>query len=344
MNATDASPAAPPIPAPARPSPAQRVKLAAFVLLGAAALTPWVSAPVALLAGLAFSLLLGNPAPARTKQVSTWMLQGSVVGLGAGMNLAVVARVGSSGIVQTLVALSVTLSLSLLLARLFKTERTTSLLIGVGTAICGGSAIAAVAPAIGAKSHQTSVALMVVFGLNAVALFLFPWVGHLLALPPESFGLWSALAIHDTSSVVGASMLFGKVALAVGTTVKLARALWIIPLTFVLARTWKVEHDPAQGPRQQAKRPWFILGFVTLAALVTWVPALADGGKLVAEGARHVLVATLFLIGAGVSREALRVVGARPLFLGVSLWAVVASLTLGAIHLGWLAVPAGVTP
>jgi len=346
MTTTDATPAAAPLTpaAPARATPAQVARLIAFVALALAALTPWASAPIALLVGLGFSLVFGNPAPARTKQASTWMLQLSVVGLGAGTNLGVVARAGSSGILQTLVALSLTLSLSLLLAKAFKTERTTSLLIGVGTAICGGSAIAAVAPAIGAKSHQTSVALMVVFGLNAVALFLFPWVGHLLNMSPESFGLWSALAIHDTSSVVGASMQFGKLALAVGTTVKLARALWIIPLTFVLARVWKVEHDPKAGPAQKPKKPWFILGFVGLAALVTWVPALTDAGKLVAEGARHVLVATLFLIGAGVSRQALKVVGARPLIMGVTLWAVVGSLTLGAIHLGWLAAPAGLTP
>lgn len=312
------------------------VRKAAFVLLALASLTPWVTAPVALVAGIVFALVFGNPFTAQSKQWQTWMLQLSVVGLGAAMNLAVVARVGASGIGQTLLGLTVTLGLSLLLAKLLSTERTTSLLIGVGTAICGGSAIAAVAPAIGAKSHQSSVSLAVVFLLNAAALLVFPRVGAWAHLGPEQFGLWSALAIHDTSSVVGASMLFGPASLAVGTTVKLARALWIIPLTLVLARFWK--HEQAT-PGAKAKRPWFILGFVAVAALVTWVPALKTPGEWVAQGARHVLVATLFLVGAGVSRDALKQVGVRPLVLGVVLWAVVASATLAAIYFGILQVP-----
>jgi uncharacterized integral membrane protein (TIGR00698 family) len=238
---------------------------------------------------------------------------------------------------MTLVGLTVTIVLALAMSRAMKTERTTSLLIGVGTAICGGSAIAAVAPAIGAKSHQASVSLAVVFLLNAAALLVFPAVGHQLHLAPEQFGLWSALAIHDTSSVVGASTLFGPVALAVGTTVKLARALWIIPLTLVLARVWKHEQT---GPSGTAKRPWFILGFVAVAAFVTFVPGMKDVGQHVAAGAKHVLVLTLFLVGAGVSRDAMKQVGARPLVLGVLLWLVVASATLAAILFGVLEVPA----
>ncbi|MEW5742761.1 MAG: putative sulfate exporter family transporter [Myxococcota bacterium] len=311
-------------------------KKALFLALALVALTPWVTAPLALVAGIVFSLAWGNPFAAQTKQWQTWLLQASVVGLGAGMNLGVVARVGARGVGVTLVGLTVTILLALALARAMKTERTTSLLIGVGTAICGGSAIAAVAPAIGAKSHQASVSLAVVFLLNAAALLVFPAVGHQVHLGPEQFGLWSALAIHDTSSVVGASTLFGPVALAVGTTVKLARALWIIPLTLLLARVWKHEATQAGG---KPKRPWFILGFVGVAALVTYVPFLEAPGKWVAEGARHVLVLTLFLVGAGVSRDALKQVGARPLVLGVLLWVLVASATLAAILLGWLEVP-----
>jgi len=315
---------------------ADRAKKAAFLALAVASLAPVVTAPMALLAGIAFSLLWGNPFPAQTKQWQTWLLQASVVGLGAGMDLLVVARVGGRGVGMTLVGLSLTLGASLVLAKLMKTERTTSLLIGVGTAICGGSAIAAVAPAIGAKSHQASVSLAVVFLLNAAALLVFPRVGTWTHLSPEQFGLWSALAIHDTSSVVGASMLFGPVALAVGTTVKLARALWIIPLALVLARFWK--HEAAQ-PGAKAKRPWFILGFVAVAALFTFVPGAKDAGQVVAAGARHVLVLTLFLVGAGVSREALKQVGARPLVLGVVLWVLVASATLAALVFGVLEVP-----
>ncbi len=315
-----------------------RWRQALFVVLALASLTPWASAPLALLAGIAFALVLGNPFPAQAKRWATWMLQLSVVGLGAGMNLAVVARVGLSGVGQTLVGLTVTLLLSLLLARLLRTERTTSLLIGVGTAICGGSAIAAVGPAVGAKSHQLSVSLAVVFLLNAAALLVFPRIGHAVGLAPDAFGLWSALAIHDTSSVVGASLQFGPQSLEVGTTVKLARALWIIPLAFLLARVWRRDDDKAGAVA--GKKPWFILGFVGVAALVTWVPALKEPGQWAAQGARHVLVTTLFLIGAGVSRDALRQVGVRPLVLGVVLWAVVASATLGAILAGILRVPA----
>lgn len=309
---------------------------ASFVALFAAALTPWVSAPVALLAGVAFALVVGNPYPEITKRWQPRLLQASVVGLGGAMNLGVVARVGLSGLGQTLIALTLTLTFALLLAKALKTEPTTSLLVGVGTAICGGSAIAAVAPAIGAKSHQSSVALAVVFLLNAAALVVFPQVGHALELRPAQFGLWSALAIHDTSSVVGAGLQFGGgEALAVGTTVKLARALWILPLTLVLARVWTAAEPSAAKP----KRPYFIAGFVAVAALVTWIPALAPIGQGVAVAARQVLVATLFLVGAGVTREALRAVGVRPLILGVVLWAVVSVTTLLAIRAGVLVAP-----
>lgn len=307
-----------------------------FFALALASFTPWITAPMALVAGVIFAVTWGNPYPAQTKKLQTWMLQGSVVGLAAAMNLSVVLRVGASGVGQTLLGLVVTLSLALLLARALRTEPTTSLLIGVGTAICGGSAIAAAGPAIGAKSHQTSVALAVVFLLNALALVIFPPLGRLGGLTAEQFGLWSALAIHDTSSVVGASMQFGEASLAVGTTVKLARALWIIPLTLVLARFWRRE-SPASG--EKPKRPWFILGFLAVAALVTWVPVLKTPGQWVAIAARQVLVATLFLVGAGVSREALRQVGVRPVILGVVLWIIVASATFAGISAGWLAVP-----
>lgn len=308
-----------------------------FVALALLSLTPWVSAPIALVSGVIFAVTWGNPFPTQSKKLQTWMLQGSVVGLAAAMNLSVVLRVGAAGVGQTLLGLTITLGLALLLSRVLKTEPTTSLLIGVGTAICGGSAIAAVAPAIGAKSHQSSVALAVVFLLNAAALVVFPAVGHLSSLSPQQFGLWSALAIHDTSSVVGAAMQFGPESLAVGTTVKLARALWIIPLTLVLARFWKKE-TPAAG--EKPKRPWFILGFLVVAALVTWVPALQPAGKIVAVVARQVLVATLFLVGAGVSREALRQVGIKPIILGVVLWVIVASATFAGVNSGLLSVPA----
>lgn len=304
------------------------VRKVAFVALSVLALTPWATAPIALVVGIAFALLFTNPFPAQTKTAQTYLLQGSVVGLGAAMNLETVLKVGASGALQTALGLTLTLGFAFALTKLLKTEATTSLLIGVGTAICGGSAIAAVAPAVGAKSEQTSVALAVVFLLNGVALLIFPPIGHAVGLTEDQFGLWAALAIHDTSSVVGASMQYGERALEVGTTVKLARALWIIPLTLVLARVWK--HEQKAGGAKP-KRPWFILGFVAMAGLVTWVPALQPLGKPVAAVARQVLVLTLFLVGAGVSREALRTVGVRPIVLGVTLWLVVGAVTLLAI-------------
>lgn len=315
--------------------PSLMVKKGLFLLLALASLTPWVSAPAALVAGVAFALILGNPFASQTKAAQTWLLQASVVGLGAAMNLAVVLRVGGAGLLQTVVSIALTLGLTWLLARWLKTEPTTSLLIGVGTAICGGSAIAAAAPVVGAKPHQTSVALAVVFLLNALALLVFPPVGHWVELSPRMFGLWSALAIHDTSSVVGASLQYGEDALALATTVKLARALWIIPLTLLLARVWPRSQPSGTSP----KRPWFILGFVAVAALVTWVPALAPVGKNVAALARQVLVLTLFLVGAGVSRDALKQVGWRPIALGVVLWLVAAGVALAAIASGLLPVP-----
>ncbi len=307
------------------------IRRVVFFVLAGAALLPFVPTWAALLAGLVFGLTLENPYPAQTKQAQTWLLQASVVGLGAAMNLAVVLKVGLTGLGQTLVAITATLAVSVALSKVLRTERITSLLIGVGTAICGGSAIAAVAPAIGAKSHQTSVALAVVFLLNALALVVFPPIGHALSMEPAAFGLWSALAIHDTSSVVGASMQYGEVALQVGTTVKLTRALWIVPLTLVLARFVKSE-DGAKS----TKKPWFILGFLAVAALVTWVPALAEPGLVVARVARQVLVLTLFLIGTSVTRSALKSVGVRPLVLGVVLWLLVSVTTLWLITTGLL--------
>ncbi len=288
-----------------------------------------LAAPLALVAGVTLALTVGNRWPKQTKTLQTYLLQGSVVGLGFGLNLSVLAKVGVAGLGQTLVGLGGALGLTWVLARALKTDAITSLLIGVGTAICGGSAIAAVAPAVGAKSHQTSVALGVVFLLNGVALLLFPAVGHALSLSPTDFGLWSALAIHDTSSVVGAAMQFGPEALAVGTTVKLARALWILPVAALAAKL--VKHEGGAAKRSY---PWFILLFVGAAALVTVAPALAPTGKLLASWAKVGLVASLFFVGLGVSRDALRQVGARPAALAVVLWLLVGGLTLVAILTG----------
>lgn len=304
-------------------------------LAAALCLMPWVSAGVALLLGIAVALAFGNPFLERTRGWTQRLLAWSVMGLGAGMNLGVVARVGAHGIGYTMIGIGTTLVLGIFLGRVLGTERDASLLITAGTAICGGSAIAAVAPTIGARPQPISVALGTVFLLNAAALFLFPWVGHHFQLTETQFGLWSALAIHDTSSVVAATLQYGVHALEVGTTVKLARALWIVPLTLglgALARRSGAIHPSGTKP----KRPWFILGFVAMAAMVTWIPSLRPAGQVVASIAKQLLTVTLFLIGSNLTRATLRSVGAAPLLQGLLLWAIVAGTTLGAVLAGWI--------
>lgn len=304
-----------------------------FVLLALGTLTPWIPAEAALVMGVVFSLTVGNPFREQTGKWTPKLLQISIVGLGATMNLSQVGRAGVEGLLYTIVGISFTMGLGYLLGKLFKTERVTSLLLSAGTAICGGSAIAAVASTIRARNDIVSVALATVFLLNASALLLFPGIGHYFQLDQRQFGLWSALAIHDTSSVVGASLSYGKEALAVATTVKLARALWIIPLTLAVGVIYRRQVGEASG---KAKRPWFILGFVVVAAVVTLAPSLRVPGEYVAAGARRMLVLTLFLIGAGLTRATLKKVGLKPFAQGVLLWAIVASGTLAAIRLGFI--------
>jgi uncharacterized integral membrane protein (TIGR00698 family) len=295
-------------------------------------LTPWLSSGTALLLGVALALAVGNPYLTLTKRYTTLLLQIAVVGLGAGMNLIVVGKVGAQGIVGIFLALI----LGTAIGRLFRVGENTSILISVGTAICGGSAIAAVSPVLRAKSNEVSVALGTVFLLNAVALLIFPPIGHHFTLSETQFGLWCALAIHDTSSVVGASLQYGAHAMEVATTVKLARALWIVPVAFAigLLRSKKDTNSHAAG---KAKRPWFILGFLLAAALVTYVPALGPIGHEVEWAAKKIMVLTLFLIGASLTRDTLRAVGIRPFFQGLLLWILMAAGSLGAILGGWVA-------
>ncbi|MET0402283.1 MAG: putative sulfate exporter family transporter [Cystobacter sp.] len=318
-------------PCPA-PPPRRRHWSAGHLLipLGAAlSLLPFVSTGVALVAGMLVALTAGNPYVEFTRPATPTLLALSVVGLGAGMDLRVVAAVGAHGIFYTVAGIGTCLLLGALLTRALGVPRDTGLLIGIGTAICGGSAIAAVVPVLRPKEHEVSVALGTVFLLNAVALFVFPAVGHAVGLDAHQFGLWSALAIHDTSSVVGAAMRYGPQALEVATPVKLARALWIVPLTMMVG-AWRRRAGDAT-PHAKARRPWFILGFIAAAALVTWVPVLQPMGQRVATVSRQALVLTLFLIGANLTRSALQAVGARPLALGLCLWACMASVSLGAI-------------
>jgi uncharacterized integral membrane protein (TIGR00698 family) len=301
-------------------------------LVGAACLLPVASSGLGLLAGLALALTVGNPYVAWTRKATPRLLTLAVVGLGAGMDLRVVAEVGAHGVVYTVVGIATCLGLGALLTRALGVERDVGLLISVGTAICGGSAIAAVAPVLGARDQEVSVALGTIFLLNAVALFLFPAVGHALALTEDQFGMWCALAIHDTSSVAGAAVAYGGRAVEVATTLKLARALWIIPVAVAVGAWRRRAGGPARAGA--AKKPWFIVGFLVAAALVTFMPGLAPLGQLVARASKQALVLTLFLIGANLSREAVWAVGVRPLAQGVLLWVAMASLSLGAIASG----------
>jgi uncharacterized integral membrane protein (TIGR00698 family) len=305
------------------------MKRSAWLAIAALTLAPGVPAAAALVGGILFALLLGNPWLERTRAWTTPLLQLSVVGLGFGMNLDQVLRAGAHGIGVTAAGISATLALGWALGRALRTERDVSLLVSSGTAICGGSAIAAVASAIDAPAAPTAVALATVFLLNAAALVLFPPIGHYFGLSQSQFGLWAALAIHDTSSVVGASMQYGREALELATTVKLARALWIVPLAFGVG--WA-----RGGARKKAKRPWFILGFVLAAAAASWIPGARVPGEWLAAGARHALVLTLFLIGSGLTPPTLRQVGARPLVQGLLLWLAVAGGSLWAIAVGAL--------
>jgi uncharacterized integral membrane protein (TIGR00698 family) len=297
-------------------------------------LFPLVSSGLALLLGVLFSLALGNPNLPTTSKLSSKFLGYAIIGLGAGMNLELVSQVGLAGIGYTVIGIISTLTIGLFLGRALNTPKATSLLLSVGTAICGGSAIAATAPVIKARPHEVSISLGIVFLLNALALFIFPSIGHYFNLSETQFGLWSALAIHDTSSVVGATMQYGPQALKIGTTVKLARAIWIIPVAAMIAIL--IKEKESTGPKLKAKKPWFILGFILTAAVVTWVPSLREAGHVVEFGAKRLLVLTLFIIGSNITRETLKSVGIMPLVQGGSLWIITASVTLYSIINGWI--------
>jgi uncharacterized integral membrane protein (TIGR00698 family) len=289
----------------------------------------YISPPIALTVGIIFGLSVAHPLPADSKDLSRFLLQASVVALGFGMDLREVIKAGRSGFVYTALGISFALIVGLWLGKILQVRGNSSFLITTGTAICGGSAIAAVAPIIQAGEQEVAVALGTVFILNSVALLVFPLVGVALHLTQQQFGLWAALAIHDTSSVVGAASKYGAEALIVGTTVKLARALWIVPLALVTAAV--------KRSNSKVKLPWFILFFCLAAVINTYVPATASFSKIVFTLGRYGLTATLFLIGTSISRAALKQVGWRPLVQGIILWILVAVTSLYFIHIGWIA-------
>lgn len=297
-----------------------------FFILVLLCLTPYVSPPIALALGLLLAFTIGNPYREEIRKPTRILLQVSVVLLGFGMNLGEVYKAGRDGFLFTVATIFGTLLLGYLIGKLLGINEKISSLISSGTAICGGSAIAAVAPVIDADSEEISVSLGTVFVLNSVALFLFPLIGHALSLTQHQFGIWSAIAIHDTSSVVGASQAYGPEALAIATTVKLTRALWIVPVAFLFSFLYRAKST-------KVAIPWFILLFLLAAVARTYAPSkippsLFDSLVNVAKAG---LTVTLFLIGASLSPKMLKQVGAKPFLQGVILWVVISIVSLWAV-------------
>lgn len=305
----------------------------AFAVLAAATLLPGTTPPVGLGAGVAFALLLGNPWPAQAFTVSRHLLKTCVVGLGFGLSLDAVWTAGAQGVGYTVAGIVVTLGLGIALGKLLGVAADCSLLVTAGTSICGASAIAAVGPAIGARPEAMTVSLTTVFLLNAVALYLFPVVGRALDLGQAQFGVWAAISIHDTSSVVGAASAYGPQALELATVLKLARAVWIVPIALV-AGAWA--RRAGRAARGGVDVPWFIGLFLLAAAVRSALPGQAPALDALAGGARQLLVLTLFLVGSGMSRDMLRAVGGRPLAQGLLLWLATGSASLWAT---WQFVP-----
>nr|WP_314838763.1 putative sulfate exporter family transporter [uncultured Flavobacterium sp.] len=282
--------------------------------------TVFVSPPIALGLGLIVANVFGHPFLVWNQKATNYLLQFSVVGLGFGMNVQSAMAAGKEGFLFTIISIVSTLILGTLLGKWFKVESKTTHLISCGTAICGGSAIAAIAPVIKSNEKQTSVALGVIFILNSVALFLFPAIGHYFNVSQSDFGMWCAIAIHDTSSVIGAASKYGPEALQVATTVKLARALWIIPVALFTAFIFKNKSG-------KVKIPYFIGFFILALVTNTYLPQVQIFAPQLVSISKIGLTITLFLIGAGLNRKVLKSVGFRPLVQGITLWVCIASFT-----------------
>lgn len=300
-----------------------------FLLALILSFTGLLSPPLALSLGIIFGLSFAHPYSSGTRVAARILLQICVVALGFGMNLREVVKAGRSGFVYTVIGISFAIVVGLALGKLLQVRGNSSFLITAGTAICGGSAIAAVGPILHADDEEMAVSLGTVFILNSVALLLFPPIGGLLHLSQSQFGLWAALAIHDTSSVVGAAAKYGQEALLIGTTVKLARALWILPLALATAA---IKHS-----KSRVQLPWFILFFCLAAIFNSYIPSMSRFSQMVFESGRLGLTATLFLIGTGISRATLKEVGWRPLLQGVLLWLAVGVTSLYFIRAGMIA-------
>ncbi len=294
-----------------------------FIAAAIVCATPYISAPIALVAGFLFTLILGHPMPRFASKTTSWLLKASVVGIGFGMNAQEAMSVGREGIVLTIFSITIVFGVGYLLGRATGLNRRMAHLISSGTAICGGSAIAAVAPAIEAKEEEISISLGVIFLLNSIALIIFPIMGRYLDLTQHQFGLWCAIAIHDTSSVVGAAATYGEEALKVATTVKLTRALWIIPISLLSVFLFR-------SKSKKISIPWFIALFVG-AMLLNSLFEIEPIATTIYNLSKRMLVVTLFLIGSGISVSALKSTGIKPIILGVCLWIVISIVSLLAI-------------
>ena len=297
-------------------------------ILGMEIVSSWVTPPVALFLGLVYALTCGQAYPTFNKNVSKKLLQYSVVGLGFGMNLHASLASGKEGMLFTIISVFGTLLIGMLIGcKLMKINRDTAYLISSGTAICGGSAIAAVGPIIQAKDTDMTMALATIFILNAIALFLFPTMGHWLGMTQQEFGMWAAISIHDTSSVVGAAAAYGEEALQVATTIKLTRALWIIPLALLTTVIFRSEG-------KKISIPWFIFFFIGAMLINTYLfTDIPQIGQLIYGIARKGLIITMFFIGASLSIDTIKSVGIRPLLLGILLWLVISAGSLAYILL-----------
>jgi uncharacterized integral membrane protein (TIGR00698 family) len=305
------------------------IRKAIFIVLFVIAISPYSSPPAALALGIAAVFAIGNPFPGISGRPAKYLLQGSVVLLGFGMDLTAIFRAGRDGIVLTIATIIATIVLGTALGRLLRVDAKLAVLISSGTAICGGSAIAAVGPAIRAEPKQIAVSLGIVFILNSIALFFFPFTGHLLGMTQQQFGIWAAIAIHDTSSVVGAAQAFGAEAAGIAATVKLARALWIAPVALIFGRVFRNE----DGPKTRVAVPWFVFLFLFAAAVRSYAPAeiLPSIFDSLTNAAKAGLSGTLFIIGSSLHPHTLRDVGARPFFLGAVLWILVIAASIAAV-------------
>jgi len=299
-----------------------------FLAIASCALTPWISPPLALTLGMGTALTIHNPFPHTSRSIANTLLQFCVILLGFGMDLAIVLQAGQKGALFAVFTIGVTFLLGRWLGKQFKIPAKASVLISAGTAICGGSAIAAVASVISAAEHEITIAMATIFLLNAAALYIFPIVGQALHLTSDQFGTWAGIAIHDISSVVGAASHFGTAALNTATAVKLSRALWIVPVSLGFAF---LSHRQTKGTAKLIQIPWFIAFFLFASLVRTFVPTIAGWSPILTHFSETGLKLTLFLIGAGLSIEAVKAVGWQPIAQGVILWGVISVTSLGII-------------